>query len=171
MRTVIRLVLAFVCVQVGYTQPAPEAFDAMKSLVGEWEASLEGYGTLTNSIRLVSNGTAIEETIGTSADNETSIYTRDGARVLLTHFCALTAGGHQVRLETPKLGGVRRADLEFAFVGATNLPHLASPHMRHVQISMVDRDHFLERWTKTEDGKDVIFSLHFVRTKQSPPAR
>ena len=70
----------------GQTGAAGDAFERMKALAGEWEADLPGFGKLSNSIRLVSNGKAIEETIGVPADNEVSIYTRDGARILLTHF-------------------------------------------------------------------------------------
>src|SRR5208283_4230500 len=77
-----------------------DSFDELKTIVGEWQADLPGFGKLTSSVRLVSNGTAIEETIGTPADNEISIYTRDHDRIVLTHFCAMTPGGHQARLES-----------------------------------------------------------------------
>ena len=117
---------------------------------------------LTNSISLVSNGIAIEERLGTPADNEVSIYTRDGSRVLLTHFCALTPLGHQVRLETAPLDGVRD-NLLFVFRDATNLTEPAAPHMRRVLLTFTDGDHFTEEWTKTENGKDTVFVLKFVR--------
>lgn len=65
------------------------------ALSGDWEADLPGYGKMQDTVRLISNGTAIEETIGTAADNEASIYTRDGDRILMTHYCAMTPDGHQ----------------------------------------------------------------------------
>jgi hypothetical protein len=118
------------------SQPPPrDAFEQMKSYAGEWQAELPGYGRISNSIRLVSNGTAVEETIGTPTDNEVSLYTREENRLLLTHFCALTPDGHQVRLETSALQ-VTGSRLEFSFVGATNLhnegraPH--APCCRHL---------------------------------------
>ena len=43
---------------------------------------------MIDSIRLVSNGRGVEATIGTAADNEISIYTRDNQRILVTHFFA-----------------------------------------------------------------------------------
>ncbi|HEY6823923.1 MAG TPA: hypothetical protein VI195_05750 [Steroidobacteraceae bacterium] len=140
---------------------APGPYEALAALAGEWEATLQGFGKLTNSIRLVSKGTAIEETIGTPADNETSVYTRDGASVLLTHFCALTPAGHIARLALRARQGTQ--PLEFVFVGASNLPELDAPHMRRVRITFSDHDHFREQWTKSENGKDTIFDLHFVR--------
>jgi len=113
MRVLLFVAALFARVQAGDTQSMPEdSFESLKSLAGTWEANLTGYGKLTNSIRLVSNGTAIEETIGTAADNELSIYTRDGGRILLTHFCALTPGGHaaSVHLDDGPRSPLRKVD-------------------------------------------------------------
>jgi len=163
MRTVMLLAGLALLASAGSSRASvTDTFEQLKSLSGEWEADLPGSGKLTNSIRLVSNGKAIEEIIGTPADNELSIYTIDDNRILLTHFCALTPDGHQVRLETARLKGVHD-NLVFAFIGATNLHSPSAPHMRHVLMTFTDRDHFSERWTKTEHGKDTVFDLHFVR--------
>ena len=70
-----------ICATAHSSEPSStDAFEQLKTLVGEWQADLPGFGKLTNSIRLVSNGIALEETLGTPADNETSIYTRDNNR-------------------------------------------------------------------------------------------
>jgi hypothetical protein len=151
-----------VCVGATAESTSQDPLDSLKSLAGDWEADLTGYGKVTSSIRVVSNGTALEETIGTPADNEVSLYTRDGRRLLLTHFCALTPGGHQARLETPDLISTK-GNLEFAFKDATGLPDASAPHMRHVTVSIADHDHFTEKWTKTENGRDTVFEMHFVR--------
>jgi hypothetical protein len=134
----------------------------MKMLAGQWAAELPGFGKLTASIRLVSNGKAIEETIGIPADNEVSVYTRDGDRIVLTHFCAMTPDGHQLRLETAPLPGIP-GSITFAFLDAINLHSQDAPHMRQVVTTFKDREHFSEKWTKTENGKDTIFDLEFVR--------
>jgi hypothetical protein len=134
----------------GQTGAAGNAFERMKALAGDWEADLQGFGKMSNSIRLVSNGKAIEETIGIPADNEVSIYTRDGARILLTHFCAMTPEAHQARLETGALSGL-------------NLPGPSAPHMRRVVVTFGDHDHFTETWTKIEKGKNTVFDLKFTR--------
>jgi hypothetical protein len=139
-----------------------DAFAQLEGLSGDWEADLPGYGKMHDTVRLISNGTAIEETIGTAADNEASIYIRDGDRILITHYCAMTPDGHQVRLESAPLNGT--ADrLEFVLVGSTNLHDPKAPHMRRMSMTLVDRDHFSERWTKTEAGKDTVFELNFTR--------
>lgn len=163
MRTVILLMaLAWCLVSVAAQSPPEDPLERLKSLAGEWQADLPGYGKLTNSIRLVSNGKAVEETIGNNADNEVSLYTRNEGRLSLTHFCAMTPDGHVVRLETPPAhsGGNR---FEFEFASAANLHGEAAPHMRHVIITFMDRDHFNEKWTKTENGVDTVFDLNWVR--------
>jgi hypothetical protein len=35
--------------------------------------------------------------------------------------------------------------------------------MRLMSMTLVDRDHFAERWTKTAAGKDTVFELNFSR--------
>jgi hypothetical protein len=141
---------------------AAEVYEQLKSLAGEWQADLPGFGKMTSSVRLVSNGMAIEEVIGTPKDNELSVYTLSDGKILLTHYCAMTPDGNQVRLQTPRLGSAPKY-LDFGFAGATNLHSKAAAHMRRVIMTISDRDHYSEKWTKTENGKDTEFHLSFVR--------
>lgn len=141
---------------------APEVFEQLKSLAGEWEAVLPGFGKVTSSVRLVSNGRAVEETIGAPADNELGVYTLNTDKILLTHFCAMTPDGHQVRLQTSPLGPAPD-HLDFAFESAVNLHSEAAPHMRHVTMRILDHDHYSETWIKTENGKETVFDLRFAR--------
>jgi len=141
---------------------AEDTFERMKALAGEWDADLPGFGKISDSIRLVSNGKAIEETLGIPSDNEVSLYTRDGNRIVLTHFCALTSDGHQVRLETVPLAGLQDR-IVFAFHDALNLHGRAAPHMRQVIMTFTDSAHFSEKWTKIENAKDTVFEMNFVR--------
>jgi hypothetical protein len=161
MRDLVALVLFGCCASFAGAQ-TPDAFDRLRSLAGEWHAELPGFGTMTDSIRAVSNGKAIEEVLGTTSDNETSIYTRDGSKLLVTHFCALTTDGHIARLAAAPLTGSRK-QIEFTFVGASNLHSPSAPHMRRLVIEFTDADHFTEKWTKVESGKDTIFEMHFHR--------
>jgi hypothetical protein len=66
---------------------AAAVYAHLKSVVGEWEAEPPAFGKITSSVRLVSNGTAIQEVSGTPADNESSIYTLNADTILLTHYC------------------------------------------------------------------------------------
>jgi hypothetical protein len=169
MRIAVLLALTACGVSWAGTEPhsPADAFEQMASLAGEWQADLPGYGQILDSIRLVSKGTAVEETLGTPSDNEASLYTRDGKRLLLTHFCALTPDGHVARLETRALQG-SPSEVELALVSVSNLHDRAAPHMRRVLITFVDRDHFREKWTKTEKGVDTVFELSFSRRPPQP---
>lgn len=149
------------------SQTPADTFERMKSLAGEWQADLPGYGQIVDSIRPVSKGSAVEETLGTPSDNEVSLYTRDGKRLLLTHFCALTPDGHVARLETRALEG-SPSQVELTLVSISNLHDRAAPHMRRLLITFVDRDHFTEKWTKTEKGVDTVFDLSFSRRSPQP---
>jgi len=157
------VLLALTACGVAHADP----FEQMKALAGDWQADLPGFGQILDSIRLVSKGTAVEETLGTPGDNEVSLYTRDGERLLLTHFCALTPDGHVARLETRALQG-SPGELVLTLVSLSNLHDTAAPHMRRVLITFVDRDHFTEKWTKTEKGVDTVFDLKFSRRPSHP---
>lgn len=143
--------------------PSSDSFELLKALAGDWQAELPGFGKISSTVRLVSNGQAIEETIGTPADNEISVYTRDSRRILLTHFCAMTPDGHQARLETDPISGTPQ-QLIFMFRDAVNLHGASAPHMRRVSMTFIDHNHYAERWTKTSGGKDTEFQLDFIRT-------
>ncbi len=141
------------------TKPA-EAFDRLKSLVGTWEAPTPQGGTLTNTIRLISNGTALEEiSQGSGHDQMVTIYTRDGNRLAMTHYCS---AGNQPRMETGAVTGDQR-EFDFTFTGITNLAKPNAGHMNHLATQIDDQDHFTEQWTWRENGKDATHSLHFTR--------
>jgi hypothetical protein len=148
----------------GHSQAQSEAagaFDRLKALAGTWEADSPAGGKLTDTIVLVSKGTAIEETIGIPGDNEVSLYTRAPGRIVMTHYCALTASGNQPRLEA-RVKAAGQEEFVFAFVSADNLAR-EDAHMRRMVLRLKDAGHFSEVWTKRENGKDTVFTLDFVR--------
>ncbi len=64
------LALGAIAARVG-SQPAPaNAFDRLKTLVGEWEGTDPTGKQVEDTIRLVSNNTALEETFQTEKDNQ-----------------------------------------------------------------------------------------------------
>jgi hypothetical protein len=137
-------------------------FDRLKTLVGTWEAAAPQGGTLTNTIRLVSNGTALEETFQSAeADQMVTLYTADGNRLAMTHYCA---AGNQPRMETLAVTGDQK-EFDFSFTGITNLTNPNSGHMRHLLIQIADQDHFTEQWTWRENGKDRITTIRFRRSR------
>jgi hypothetical protein len=142
-------------------KPAP-GFDRLKTLVGTWESAGPQGGILTNTIRLVSNGTALEETSQSSEhDQMVTLYAADANRLAMTHYCS---AGNQPRMETGAITGDPK-EFDFSFTGITNLMNSNSGHMHHLVIQIADPDHFTEQWTWRENGKDRIHTIHFTRKK------
>jgi len=159
-----RIAILALAAFAGRARPQTEAagaFDRLKALAGTWEADSPAGGKLTSTLVLVSQGTAIEETIGTPAENEVSLYTRAAGRIVMTHYCALTAEGNQVRLEA-RVTAASQDEFVFSFAGATNLGR-DDPHMRRMVLRLRDASHFSEVWTMRKKGKDTVFTLDFAR--------
>jgi hypothetical protein len=156
------MAIAWFAGRAGSQVKPASGFDRLKTLVGTWEAASPQGGTLTNTIRLVSNGTALEETFQSAEDNQmVTLYTADGNRLAMTHYCA---AGNQPRMETHAVTADQK-EFDFSFAGITNLTNPNSGHMRHLVIQIADQDHFTEQWTWRENGKDRITTIHFRRSK------
>ena len=145
----------------GAAAPPAPGFDRMKTLVGTWEGD-GPEGALTTTIRLVSNGTAIEEIFQNGKDDQmVTLYTPDGNRLALTHYCS---AGNQPRMET---SAVSAADKEyvFSYVGITNLASPDAAHMQGLVLRIADAEHFSEQWTWRDKGQDKASVFHFTRKK------
>ena len=156
------IAIGVLAARAGSQEKPGSGFDRLKTLVGTWEAAVPQGGTLTNTIRLVSNGTALEEIFQSKEDDQmVSLYTADGNRLAMTHYCA---AGNQPRMEAPAVTGDQK-EFEFSLTGITNLANPSAGHMRHLLIQIADEDHFTEKWTWRENGKDQVHAIHFKRTK------
>jgi hypothetical protein len=158
------LAVGIFAVQAGSQAKPAGGFDRLKTLAGEWNATPEGGKAFTSTIRSVSNGTALEEAFddGDKHIEMVTLYTADGDRVALTHFCSM---GNQPRMETP---GVTHDSNEFAFAftGATNLASPDVMHMHQMTLKIDDNDHFSETWTMhASGGKEQTETFHFTRKK------
>ena len=140
-------------------------FEKMKSLVGEWNGTVNEGGRslpVTASYRLVSNGTALEETLKTPEETDMiTMYVADGDRLAMTHYCS---EGNQPRMRAAvPAGGVDK--LEFRYVDATNLPAADASHMHALVVTFKDADHFTQAWTHRAGGKDQTGVFEFSRKK------
>lgn len=139
---------------------APPAFESLKMLVGTWEGPNPEGGMETDVIRLISNGTAIEEVVQAKQDNQmVTIYSPDGERIAMTHFCSI---GNQPRLET-KPTTANQKEFDFAFSGGTNIAGPDDPQMNHLLLRIVDKDHFVEVWGFSMNGKLMESTIQFTR--------
>jgi hypothetical protein len=144
---------------------ANPGWEKMKFLVGEWEGTVaHGDATMpvTISYTLVSSGNSLMERLTTpdGADMVT-MYHRDGARIMMTHYCA-SGNQPRMRAEVPS-GDV--ASLAFSFVDATNLVSPAEEHMRNLVVRFDDADHFRQEWTHRKAGKEETGLFKYTRKK------
>ena len=137
-------------------------FDRLKVLAGEWQGTDESGKPVTSTFRVVSNGTALEETFQSENDNQmVTMYTPDGNRVALTHYCSK---GNQPKMESP--GVTATADeFVFTFTGVTNLASPEDTHLHHLVLQIDDAEHFTETWTIHEKGHDTKRVFKFTRRK------
>jgi len=126
------------------------AFARLESLVGEWKTE-DGKEALT--YELIAGGTAIlEREIAESRPTMLTLYHRDGARLLLTHYCM---AGNQPRMVARPLD-TKTGELAFEFLDATNLASPAAGHMRTAKIRFVDESHIETEWQFHQDGKPTM---------------
>ena len=137
---------------------ANSSWDAMKELVGDWSGTAEGR-PVSVTYRLVSNGTALMETLDGGHDaNMITMYTRDGATILATHYCA---AGNQPRMRADASRAGK--SLDFQFVDASNVND-ASEVMQRLVVTFVDAKHFDQQWTsKGKDGKEQTSLFQYTR--------
>jgi len=140
-------------------------FEKMKSLVGDWVGTVDEGGKkmpVTASYRLVSNGTALEETLKTPEDMDMiTMYVPDGKTLAMTHYCA---EGNQPRMRaTVPAGSVDK--LEFHYVDATNLSGADAGHMHGLVVTFRDADHITQAWTHRTKGQDQTGIFEFARKK------
>jgi hypothetical protein len=164
-RTILLLSAASLLLFAGFTSakpPSTPAFDALKTLVGEWEGKAEGGAIYRASYKVVSAGSALMETLTTPDGSEMiTMYHPDGGRVVMTHYCTQ---GNQPRMHTGPLAGPA-TEFNFSFVDATNLASPAAGHMRALVVTLKDKDHFTQKWTFRENGQEHTEVFHFTRKK------
>jgi hypothetical protein len=139
--------------------PPNASWEAMKALVGDWSGVAEGR-PVSVGYRLVSNGTALMETLDGGHDaTMITMYTPDGATILATHYCS---AGNQPRMRADASKAGR--SLDFQFVDVSNAKTSSSEVMRRLVVTFVDADHFHQEWTsRGADGKEHTSLFQYTR--------
>ena len=131
---------------------ASVAFDKLKSLAGTWEADTPK-GKITAKFELTSGDTVILERLSSPSDGEMlTLYTLDGDRVLLTHYCHI---GNQPRMQASSFDP-KTSEIDFSFVDITGLANSAAPHMHQAVFTLSGSDRLTENWTFYQDGKPAM---------------
>ena len=141
-------------------------FESLKPLVGGWQGTSSEGKPVTISYALVSDNSALVETIGAGTDHEmVTVYYPDGDHLMMTHYCSLH-NQPRMRATAPPAGSGR---LPFEFVDATNLSSPDAMHMHRLVVTLVDKDHFVQEWTWKHGEKEGTVAFRLERKKGNAP--
>jgi hypothetical protein len=142
--------------QAGGKAPAAShpGFERMKKLAGTWVlAGPDGKPTeqVVSVVKVTAGGSAIQETLFPGQPHEMlSVYTIDGADLVMTHYCVL---GNQPRLKADPKSPPNQ--IHFQFVGGANLDPAKDKHMHEGTVTFVDEDHIEICGVAWDGGKPV----------------
>jgi len=145
------------------TAPPHAGFDLLKSLSGTWERKHEDGKVTKLTYAIVSDGTALMETMDAPGMHAAMVtmYHADGADLLMTHYCG---SGNQPRMRCAKPAKDAKS-LSFGFVDAANLATPDAGHMHDLVITFVDADHITQEWTWKQGDKEGKELFKFERKR------
>jgi hypothetical protein len=133
--------------------PAPHpGLERLKKLAGTWVmADKDGKPTdqVVSVVRVTAGGTAVHETLFPGKPHEmVSVYHRDGADLVMTHFCML---GNQPRMKADPKSPANQ--IRWQFAGGSNLDPAKDKHMHEGTLTFIDDDHIEFSGVCWEGGK------------------
>jgi hypothetical protein len=153
------LVLGGLALPAAAAEAPDPAWQKLASLVGEWQGTNAGKPARV-SYRLVSNGTALMETLEDDHSSQmVTLYHADGASLLMTHYCAT---GNQSRMRAQRLEGNR---LDFVYVDSSNVRSPEENRMTHLVLSFPDAGHLVHEWTAKAGAQEHVGRFEFTRAK------
>jgi len=150
----------------GTTHPATAQsgtfFEKLKGLAGEWEGQTPGEPSVKASYLVVSNGSAVLETVQPAAEpSMITVYHMDKDALRMTHYCG---SQNQPRMKAISVS----PDGKVASFELTDITNLAKPtdgHMKNLEITFLDLDHIIQKWTWVENGQKRDYVFHLTRLK------
>jgi hypothetical protein len=148
--------------------PLPHAFAQLAALVGVWVAAADGpafrRGELVSRFELTGGGSALIERLSPGQAHEmTTLYRRDGADLVLAHYCA---SGNQPRMRATAPAADARV-LDFAFEGGSNLDAARDSHMHSARLELRGPDELVGEWQGWDGGRpsDPPTRFHLLRRR------
>ena len=136
----------------------------MKQLVGKWQGTTTPMGPndkpapAVTEFRLTSGGSAIEENLAKGSPHEmVDMYTDEGGRLAMTHYCAM---GNQPHM---KLKQADDQHMVFEMVEAQGITSPDESHMHALTLTLKDKNTLQQDWVNYDKGKPaqtVSFVLH-----------
>jgi hypothetical protein len=131
---------------------AKAAFEKLKSLAGDWTATIEEMPPAKFTYKVTANGSTVMETLFAGTEHEmVTMYHLDGDDLRLTHYCHAKNQPHLV-LDRAKS---KANDLYFAFEGGTNFNPATDEHMHEGRMIFHGPKEVEGHWTGYAQGKPV----------------
>jgi len=127
-----------------------QAFESLKKLAGDWEMKGPNGKALKVSYKVTGAGSALVETqMAGEADEMVSVYHMDGAKLVMTHYCA--AGNQPTLVYKPgKSGKV----LFFDFLSGSNMKP-TDMHIHAAKIMLNSASEIQSDWVGYFKGKNA----------------
>lgn len=114
-------------------------FDQLKKLAGTWEGKTAEGKTVSVTLQVVSNGSALMQL--DQGENMVTMYHPDNDRLLMTHYCS---AHNQPRMQAEVSPDGKR--FTFNFLDATNLATPDAGRMQRMVLTIEDANHVTEQW-------------------------
>ena len=154
------LTVAMPLVQAQADKNTKAGFEKLRSLVGEWQATLPD-GKLMRVSYAEINGGAIEERYRSKDPmwwNMSTVYHLDKNRIMMTHYCSW---GNHPRM-TAIVPDLPVKHLAFHFLDMT-VTEPKNGYMHDVSFDFEDANHMSHHWIWHEKGEDRPLTLTLVR--------
>ena len=158
-------VLAPMIVAPATDDVATAEFERMKALAGTWRLAGRAASPLRIRFTPTASGTVlVEEWLNAGKPHSMTVYHRDGARLIATHYCPQ---GNQPRLAaTPRSDAAGPA---FTFLDATDLDTASESYLVALSFDLRDSARPVRRETYREGGGDAPSELALERDGASAP--
>jgi hypothetical protein len=156
---VVLLALASASLLHGDTSKAANlaAFDELKSLVGDWEAT-EAIGIQSARFELIADNSVLTSRLSGGMPHDMhTMFHMDGSRFMLTHYCAMHNQPRMILVP-----GEDARKLVFRFTDGTNITP-GDGYMNQVAFIIDGPNHHIEEWTYLAKGKETTTRCEFRR--------
>jgi hypothetical protein len=143
--------------------PAEALWAKLKVLKGTYAGTMPDGSTVEYEYSLTGGGSALVEHMSMH-DGMTSVYTLDGDRVMMTHYCGAK---NQPRMASPGLVGDTAT---FDFVDATGMKSPDDPHMRKMVVKFLPDGSIQQDWSFYMNGKEQGVAHFDLKPADAKPA-
>jgi hypothetical protein len=140
------------------SNPALEQF---KSLAGEWEGKDSGKNAVSVSYEVLASGVVMERLQPAGQPGMLTMYSLDGDHIVAIHFCS--AGNQPVMKTGPLSAATGKYDFSIERVYGLNTPE--ELHMVALLMTLTDKDHITQAWTKLNHGERSTNIITLTRKK------